>query len=136
MVIPIFHRIPPVASLFGMGLGVALHTNAAAAPITFNTALPVSEDEIIFRQQLIYQRAQDEIDGEARDIKTVSAISVLGYGITDKLALFGVVPLVRKNRRIGNARFTESGLSDVSLFARYQIYRRDALGQTTRIAPF
>ena len=63
-----------------------------AAPITFNTALPVAEDEFIAREQFIVNQSGDDPSGSDRDRKATAGVSVLGYGVNSKLAVFGVLP--------------------------------------------
>ena len=99
---------------------------AGAAAITFNTALPVSQSEVILREQLV-----------VRDLGVVTQQSlntVLGYGVTPKLAVFGVLPLTRVE--FDNDAGRDFGLGDASVFARYEVLRRDAAGATLRLAPF
>jgi hypothetical protein len=119
-----------------MGMLVAISGTAQAAPITFNTALPVSRGEILLRQQFIVTNFSDRLNGIRRDVTVHVGVSVLGYGVTPKLALFGVAPLVNVERKIGAARSNFTGLGDASIFARYEIYRNDRPGKTLRIAPF
>ena len=109
---------------------------AHAAPITFNTALPLSEDEHLFRQQFIFAEASDNLLGLERDVETFKAVSVFGYGLNRRLALFGVVPFISQDKKIGTLSDSNSGLGDVTLFARYEVFRRDRLGKTVRLAPF
>ncbi|MEN8260985.1 MAG: transporter, partial [Pseudomonadota bacterium] len=66
--------------------------------------------------------------------------SVLGYGVTGKLAVFGVLPYVNKDLDLSAAGRRKNrhadGLGDISLFGRYTAYQWDAPGRTLRIAPF
>ncbi len=65
--------------------------SAQAAPNTFNTALPVPQGETIWREQLVLRERPD--DGPMdREVSFQALGSVLGYGLTSKLAVFGVVP--------------------------------------------
>jgi len=115
--------------------------DASSAPQTFNTALPVATGEFIFREQFLYTKASDDPTAADRDVEVVGAVSVLGYGVTGELALFGVLPYLDKRleltdpaaRRI--ARSTR-GIGDARLFGRYTVFRDDAPGRTFRIAPF
>ncbi len=107
-----------------------------AAPITFNTAVPVSDDGKIFRQQLIFSNSSDDLNGIRREVQTWRSVSVLGYGVTRKLAVFGVLPAVSRQTQIGPVSRDVSGFGDASVFARYQIYQSDAPGRTVRVAPF
>ncbi|PCI53082.1 MAG: hypothetical protein COB36_13345 [Alphaproteobacteria bacterium] len=109
---------------------------ALAAPITFNTALPVSDEEFIVRQQIHYSKASDNLGSISRDVKVWKSITAVGYGVTDKFAVFGVMPIINKDMQIGSVKREVSGLADMKLFGRYQIYRKDGPGTTTRIAPF
>ena len=107
-----------------------------AAPIATNTALPLSTDEFIIRQQFVMTRSSDRIFGARREVDRFESRTVLGYGATSKLALFGVLPLVDINREFGDISASEFGLGDAALFARYEVYRSDQPGRTLRIAPF
>jgi len=107
-----------------------------AAPITFNTALPVSKGEALARQQFIVTNLSDRLNGMKRDVTVRAAVSVLGYGVTPKLALFGVAPLVNIDHETGAMNGNFTGLGDASFFTRYEIYRNDTPGKTIRIAPF
>ncbi|MFQ5564267.1 MAG: transporter [Parvularculaceae bacterium] len=109
---------------------------ASAAPITFNTALPVSKGEFILRQQLIVMKASDQFAGVRRDVTQITGLSVLGYGAARKLALFGVLPVVNRDVEVGDFDSSEFGLGDARLFARYEIFRDDGRARTIRLAPF
>ncbi len=113
---------------------------ARAAPESFNTALPVAEGEFVFREQFILDRSGDDPSGADRDRTAWDLVSVLGYGATSDLALFGVVPYVDRSLDIteGGTRRSRSasGLGDISLFGRYTVFTRDWPGRTLRVAPF
>jgi len=121
------------------GLGAA--GEAGAAPETFNTALPVAKGEFIFREQFLYARASDDPSPADREVEVLGAISVLGYGATSDLALFGVLPYLDKRLELTDpsgqriARSTR-GIADAQLFGRYTIFQRDLPGRNFRIAPF
>ena len=124
-----------VAFFSFMGVGAAL-----GAPITFNTALPVAEDEFIFRQQFVFDQSGDDPSGADRDRGAFAAVSVLGYGVTSDLAIFGVLPYVDKSLEItsmGVRRTRDtSGIGDLTLFGRYTVFQDDVPGRTFRVAPF
>ena len=113
---------------------------AVAAPETFNTALPVAKGEFVFREQVVLDQSGDDPSGAGRDRAAWSAVSVLGYGVNNDLALFGVVPYVDKRLELteAGARRARSarGLGDVSLFGRYTVFKRNFRGGTFRTAPF
>ena len=79
---------------------------AWGAPITFNTALPVGETEFVFRELFVLDQSGDDPSGANRDRKAWAAVSVLGYGVTSDLAVFGVLPYVDKRLEltVGGAR--------------------------------
>ncbi len=107
-----------------------------AAPIATNTALPLSTDEFIVRQQFVMTRSSDRITGTRRSVDRFESRTVLGYGFTSKLAVFGVLPLVNVNSELGDVSASEVGLGDAALFARYEVFRSDQPGRTIRIAPY
>jgi hypothetical protein len=117
-------------------LCVLLSGASWAAPIATNTALPLSAGEIIIREQFVMTRSSDSIGGTRRKVEQFEFRTVLGYGATSKLALFGVLPLVNVNREFGDASASEFGLGDAALFARYEVFRSDKPGRTLRIAPY
>nr|WP_276316516.1 transporter [Halomonas flagellata] len=114
---------------------------AQAAPQTFNTALPVAEGNLVLREQFLYRKADDDPSPARRDLRVVGAITVLGYGLTRDLALFGALPYLDKELDLdgpGGQRIERSsrGLGDARLFARYTAFKDDAPGRTFRVAPF
>ncbi len=120
---------------FGMTLVVL------GAPQTSNTALPVAEGEYVFRQQVFYKEAGNDPGPGNREVDVLGSLSVLGYGITGDLSVFGVLPLLDKKLAVtlpGGARVKRgtSGIGDGRLFARYTVFKDNAPGRTFRIAPF
>ncbi len=127
---------------FVLGFVVLGHVHeASAAPETFNTALPVAKGEFIFREQFLYRKASDDPSAADRNLEVLGGISVLGYGVTGDLAVFGALPYLDKELDLttpGGQRVSRStnGIGDVQLFGRYTIFRDDVPGRTFRIAPF
>jgi len=136
----IARRTGALAGVAILGL-TALVSTAHAAPQTFNTALPVARGEFVFREQFVYRTAGDDPSAADREVEVLGAISVLGYGITPALAVFGALPFLDKELKLttpGGARVKRdtSGIGDARLFGRYTIWRDDVPGQTLRVAPF
>lgn len=113
---------------------------SVAAPITFVTALPVARGEMLVRAQAKLLRATDD-DSPGNRALTVWAVPVIAaYGITGKLALFGVLPVLDKEMEVttplGRMKRGDSGIGDLKALARYTIWKKDGPGKTLRLAPF
>ncbi|NIA02723.1 MAG: transporter, partial [Planctomycetia bacterium] len=122
-------------------LGIFLWGSASyAAPITFNTALPVAKGEFLFREQLIINQSGDDPSTRERDRTVKIAASVLAYGINSDLAVFGILPYLDKKLKLtmGAERVSRSasGFGDMTIFARYTVYKQNKPGQNFRVAPF
>jgi len=113
---------------------------SAAGPITFNSALPISEGVGIVRSQIKLVHKTGDATALNRDVMVTAVPLVLAYGLSSKLALFGVLPYVNKRMDItmGAIRIHRrtQGLGDGKFFARYTVYQMDRPGDTLRIAPF
>ena len=115
-------------------------TQVHCAPITFNTALPVAKGEFVAREQFIVNQSGDDPSGTERDRMAQAAVSVLGYGVNGKFAVFGMLPY-RDNElklTVGGLRRTRaaSGFGDATLFGRYTVIQHDQPGRNFRVAPF
>ncbi|MDQ6996958.1 MAG: transporter [Mariprofundus sp.] len=124
-------------------LAISLFTFVAtttAGPITFNSALPVSEGVGILRSQVKMLRKTGDVTALNRNLSVTAIPLVLVYGVSSKLALFGVLPYVDKRMDItlGKKRIRRQtqGVGDGKIFARYTVYQLDQPGDTFRIAPF
>jgi len=113
---------------------------AQAGPITFNSALPVSEGMGIFRSQVKLTRKSGDATSAGRVLNVTAIPVVLAYGASPRLALFGVVLYVDKrlDKTAGGVRIRRDaqGIGDASFFARYTVLQVDRPGDTLRIAPF
>ena len=114
---------------------------ARAAPETFNTALPVARGEFVLREQFLYKRATDDPGPADREVTVLGGVSVLGYGVTPDLAVFGALPYLDKRldltlpdgSRVGR---NTNGIGDARLFGRYTLYKDNFPGGSFRVAPF
>jgi hypothetical protein len=122
-------RLSVAGTLYGFALCAG--PKARAAPITFNTALPISAGEVILREQFVFAGASSE----DVDIDSFTALTVGGYGITPKWSVFGVLPVTHIETEFEGNRSDVFGLGDAVLFSRYEILRIDKRGATTRLAP-
>lgn len=113
---------------------------AHAGPQTFNSALPVAKGQFIFREQLLFKKASDDPSIQNRNLNVIGSVSVLAYGITSDLAVFGVLPYLNKRLDVTTPgrRVTRdtNGIGDMRLFGRYTAYQKDMPGKSFRIAPF
>ncbi len=111
-----------------------------AAPITFNTALPVARDEKLVRVQTKLLRSTDDPSRADRNLTVWAVPLVAVYGVTEKLALFGILPFLDKkmkvNTALGRLKRGNSGSGDLTTMARYTLWKKDAPGKTIRLAPF
>jgi len=137
-----FPRLPRPT---GFACWLALLTSALpgavdAAPITFNTALPVAKGEFLFREQLIVSQSGKDPGNTNRDRSERMAVTALGYGLTRRWALFGVLPYrdIDLDLDSGGQRLhrRNSQLGDLTVFARYSAYQKNQRGRTFRVAPF
>lgn len=107
---------------------VFLGTNARAAAINTDTALPVHQGEFIWREQFRFLKAEDS----TRDLEVIAVPSVFVYGVTEKFALIGVVPYLDKTLKMGGVERGDNGLGDTTLMGRYQVFQMDRPGETFR----
>lgn len=134
------YRVPYLMLAFGFVLVSMSASDIVAAPITFNTALPVAKGEGILRVQTIYLRSTDDPSDQDREL-TVWTFPIVGaYGITENLAVFGVVPVLDKSMEtdtpLGRRTRGDTGVGDSTFLTRYTVWKMDRPGQTIRIAPF
>lgn len=131
-------RLP--LSRLGPALLAAWAGAVLAAPLTFNTALPISEDEWILREQFVYMKNTDDPTPMNRRMEVSGLMSMLGYGITRDLAVFAVLPYTDKRLSMdmgGQAiNRSQAGFGDAMFMGRYTALEANATGYTFRIAPF
>ncbi len=109
---------------------------AVAAAITFNTALPLSQAERVARGLFSLAHRSGSVGDNQKSIEQLSFTSVLGYGVTPKLSVFGVLPIRHIEQRVDALSQSDTAIGDVEIFSRYEVWRIDKRGTTRRIAPF
>ncbi len=138
---PLSHRLS--YSALGGLLAFLLTAAPAAAQITTNTALPVTDDRGRFRVQSKVLRSTGSGPAD-RDVSAYAFPVVGAYGLTSEWAVFGVLPILDKNldatipqgpRKGERVERGPTGIGDARLFARYTVWTRDRAGQTQRLAP-
>lgn len=128
-------KLLPVALLTG---ATAISGWVNAAPITFSSALPVDEGGIVFHQQFHYMSSGDDPSSANRDMTAKAAVSVLGYGVNEKLTLVGMLPYVDKSLEMRDAgiKRNNQGLGDLAAFVRYTVWQQNAQSRTFRVSGF
>jgi len=130
-----YTRLKLVFTLTALSVSVNPITSSAA-PITFNSALPVSQNERILRGLVTI----DERSSNQNDInierKQLSLTSVLAYGISSRWSVFGVLPVHDIDLSIDDINESQSGVGDAEVFSRYEAFRVDKARSTLRVAPF
>lgn len=123
-----------------LAICVGLAAPVRAGPISFNSALTLSSNEFVFREMLVLDQSGDDPSGQDRDRRALSSVSVLGYGVDEKLSLFAVVPFHYRRLRIttdGEQRTRDAaGLGDIRLFGKYTVVRRNWTAGAFRLSPF
>lgn len=126
--------------LFFTGAASLFLAAEANAQITTNTALPISSGGGIFRVQTKVVRSSSDMTGERRQLTVLMIPLVVAYGVTPKLAAFGIVSILNKQFEFtgenGRTERSVSGLADTRVFLRYTVIQKDARGATLRFAPF
>jgi len=127
-----------LASLTWVILGNSSLLNAA--PISFNTALPVAKNAFLNREQFVFRRFKSDSSPLNRNLEVNGLISVLGIGVTTKLALFGALPYFDKTLNLdinGQTISRETNnVGDMRWFARYTFLQKDEPSKTLRVAAF
>jgi len=127
------------ATLLILGLAAGTASLATAGPLTFNTALPVSQGEGILRGDAFVLRGSSGFMDE--DVTGLAFPFVLGYGLTRDLTLFAVAPVfihksVNATTPMGRISRGSNGFGDMLFLGRYMLLEVDHPGSTFRIAPF
>ena len=129
---------PWMRTLTAPSLSLAL-TTPLAAPVTFNTALPVSSGETVLRVQGIFLKAGNDPGPLERRLGVRILPVVVAWGLDSRWTLFGIAPFIEKRLDLdgpsGRMRRQSTGIGDLRLMARYTALRRDGAGRTFRIAP-
>ncbi len=119
---------------------MVLMSAVEAAPITFNTALPVAKDEYLFRQQFVINQSGKDPGNLNRDRTAITAVTTLAYGINHKFSVFGVLPyqIIELELDMAGQRVKRdnSGVGDLSVFGRYIFHQHNQPGETFRLAAF
>ena len=120
---------------FGVIIVQTFSSLVISAPLTFNTALPVSKGETILRVQYLITKSKDDSSKLDRNTKAWSVVSTVAYGLSPKLAVFATIPYTHRQMETFDANRSTTGIADSQFIGRYTLYHRDFQGGTARIAP-
>lgn len=123
----------PLARAVFAGLLLGLSAVAAAAPQTFNTALPVAQGEWVVKMQGVDMRMDAPMGADA---EAYGGMGVIARGLDEKTAVFAILPWLHKSLKSGGQTRTSSGIGDLTLFVRREIFSSNAGGRSFRLAAF
>lgn len=110
-----------------------------ASPVTFVTALPVSQDQLVVRFNASPSLSGGDGGALNRNLTNLQFPTDFLYGVTGNLALFFTVhqglALEGENTSQGRVTRSSSGFGDTLFFARYTLIDVDTALSTFRIAP-
>lgn len=110
-----------------------------ASPVTFITALPVSQDQVIVRFNASPSLSTGDSTALNRNLVNLQFPTDFLYGVTGKLAFALTVnqgvTFEREDTSQGRVTRSASGFGDTLLFARYTLIDVDHPNSTFRIAP-
>lgn len=112
---------------------------AVAAPLSFNTALPVAAGQITLR--LDSKVLSADAAPMNQDLTAVAALAAVAYGLTRNLALIAMGPLfvdksLSQDTSTGRITREANGVGDFAFLGRYALVEIDHPGSTFRVAPF
>jgi hypothetical protein len=123
-----------------VGALLLLGAGAEAGPITSNTALPVHDGELIFREQVMWMRSTSDPSPMNTNLNVVIVPTVLYYGVNADLMVLGVLPFLHKQVAVttptGRITRSTNGFGDMMAAVRHTVLAIDRPGETFRVAPF
>jgi hypothetical protein len=132
----------PIYSIFLFILTIFLNLSdpafAQGPPINTETAIISGIEGAALRSFTKYTEKSGVLSGGKTGRLSVTAVPiVIPYELLpNKLVIVGKIPYLEKRRKIETGgtveRLSSRGFGDLSLLAKYLIYQRDALKQTTR----
>lgn len=136
-----FSKIAAVAIIFSLLLSSLVLFPKPILAVGINTIvdLPVSKGLLVYRTQLRWLRATGDPTQADRDINVLAIPNIFLYGVTEKLAVFGILPYIFRNVEFTNPEGKrvdkdDNGIGDARILGRYSFYEKDYVGGTTRFA--
>lgn len=131
--------LPSLSELFPVLVLLSFHAGATfAAPVSFNSAMPVAEGDFIMRLTTTTLRASGDPSPRNRDL-TVHSTSIVGaYGWNPDAAMILVIPYLDKQQSQSSwsSPRGDVGFGDVRGLLRYTVFRDNYPRGQTALAPF
>lgn len=113
---------------------VMISSNTSAAGISVDAGLTPAEDRWILRTQLRYTQRHDDPTSMGRKTDRYTLNTILAYGLRRDLTLMLKQPAVHQEMSKVGSTSKDTGLADLSLLAKYGIYRRNTPEYTFGVA--
>ncbi len=110
---------------------VLVLSDAIAAGISVDAGLTPAEDRWILRTQLRYMERDDDPTSMNRKMDRYTLNIVLAYGLRRNLTLVLKQPVVHQEMSMAGSTSKDTGLANLSLLAKYGIYRRNTPEHTS-----
>jgi len=129
------HFISIVWPLFIIAMLANTLTPAHGAGLNTDVALTPPSGGTIVRAQWQYSELSGDRTPLGRTVKlSIQPITVV-HGLSEKLAILGTVPIMRREVDFASGQTTnDTGIGDIPLLAKYRFYQDDEFGRTTRWA--
>ncbi len=109
-----------------------------AVPINSDVALTPYKGQTIIRSQVRYTKKTTDPTEQNRDMQIWMFPNTFVYGVTEKFAASLTMPYIEKELKstTQGSRSTaiDSGIGDITLMAKYRIWRTDLPGETRRFS--
>ncbi len=109
-------------------------SNVSAAGISVDAGLTPAEDRWILRTQLRYMQRDDDPTSMSLKMDRYTLNTVLAYGLRRNLTLMLKQPIVYQEMSMAVSTSEDTGLADLTLLAKYGIYRRNTPEYTFGVA--
>lgn len=113
---------------------VLVSTSLNAAGISVDAGLTPAEDRWILRIQLRYMKRDDGSTSMDRKMSKYILNTILAYGLRRNLTLMLKQPAVHQEMSMADSTSKDTGFADLSLIAKYGIYRRNTPEYTFGVA--
>jgi hypothetical protein len=117
-------RLPWILCVVQIVLGLVAF-DAIAAGISVDAGLTPAEDRWIVRTQLRYMERHDDPTTMGRRAERYLFNAVVAYGLRRNLTLIIKQPAVHQERSMAGTTDRDTGFADLSILAKYKVYRHN-----------